>query len=294
MALSAVKPRTHTICRSTDPSNLVWYQVGENEKTITRPVVSDSMVPWSVDYRDYKPIKYTSPIVLKSPFWADPLQPNSDTRWNSVDKQIDRRSHLGLYAIAQGLPRNPVGRTGIEGRGLLGKWGPNHAADPIVTRWKLNPKGMVEINAKSKKPILQFVAVERKDTKEWAVPGGMCDPGEKISQTLKREFMEEALDSQNMNEKEREKYYNKLSDLFKNGTEIYRGYVDDPRNTDNAWMETIAVNFHDDNNLFGNLKLSAGDDAGKVCWMDIHSGLRLYASHSKFIHQVALLHNADW
>ena len=30
--------------------------------------------------------------------------------------------------------RNPVGRTGIRGRGCLGRWGPNHAADPIVTR----------------------------------------------------------------------------------------------------------------------------------------------------------------
>ncbi|VDQ01181.1 unnamed protein product [Trichobilharzia regenti] len=27
---------------------------------------------------------------------------------------------------------------------------------------------------------------------------------------------------------------------------IYKGYVDDPRNTDNAWMETVAVNFHDE------------------------------------------------
>ena len=31
-------------------------------------------------------------------------------------------------------PRNPVGRTGITNRGALGKWGANHAADPIVTR----------------------------------------------------------------------------------------------------------------------------------------------------------------
>ena len=28
--------------------------------------------------------------------------------------------------------------------------------------------------------------------------------------------------------------------------QVYKGYVDDPRNTDNAWMETVAVNFHDD------------------------------------------------
>jgi len=29
--------------------------------------------------------------------------------------------------------RNPIGRTGMTGRGLLGKWGPNHAVDPVVT-----------------------------------------------------------------------------------------------------------------------------------------------------------------
>lgn len=34
--------------------------------------------------------------------------------------------------------RNPVGRTGISGRGLLGKWGPNHAADPLVTRYEFS------------------------------------------------------------------------------------------------------------------------------------------------------------
>lgn len=28
--------------------------------------------------------------------------------------------------------------------------------------------------------------------------------------------------------------------------QVYKGYVDDPRNTDNSWMETVAVNFHDD------------------------------------------------
>jgi hypothetical protein len=30
-----------------------------------------------------------------------------------------------------------------------------------------------------------------------------------------------------------------LNVLFKHGDEVYRGYVDDPRNTDNAWMETV-------------------------------------------------------
>ena len=37
--------------------------------------------------------------------------------------------------VKDNVPVNPVGRTGISGRGLLGKWGPNHAADPVVTRY---------------------------------------------------------------------------------------------------------------------------------------------------------------
>lgn len=41
--------------------------------------------------------------------------------------------------------------------------------------------------------------------------------------------------------------------------QIYRGYVDDPRNTDNAWMETIAMNFHDDKgDSVAKFKLHAG------------------------------------
>ena len=34
------------------------------------------------------------------------------------------------------LCRNPMGRTGIAARGLLGRWGPNHVAESIVTRYE--------------------------------------------------------------------------------------------------------------------------------------------------------------
>ena len=87
----------------------------------------------------------------------------------------------------------------------------------------------------------------------------MCDPGENASVTLKREFMEEATDSLGKNELARSEIEKHLEEFFKVGLEIYKGYVDDPRNTDNAWMETTVFNFHDeDDKVLGNLKLSAG------------------------------------
>lgn len=86
-----------------------------------------------------------------------------------------------------------------------------------------------------------------------------------------------------------------VANLFKQGREVYRGYVDDPRNTDNAWMETVAVNFHDDDgSSVGKFKLEAGDDAKNVRWMDIDRGLALYANHIDFIRATANLHNAHW
>ena len=75
--------------------------------------------------------------------------------------------------VVDGWPLNIRGRTGLRGRGVLGRYGPNHAADPIVTRWSRNPEsGEIEVNCNSGKQILEFVAIKMKDTGEWAIPGG--------------------------------------------------------------------------------------------------------------------------
>lgn len=50
---------------------------------------------------------------------------------------------------------------------------------------------------------------------------GMCDPGEKISQTLKREFYEEAFQALDL-ELEKREYLEKIyNDFFENGTEVF-------------------------------------------------------------------------
>lgn len=80
------------------------------------------------------------------------------------------------------------------------------------------------------------------------------------------------------------------------GIEIYSGYVDDPRNTDNAWMETVAFNFHQDDlhGVLYSMQLHAGDDAKAVKWQDMSNTLNLYASHEDMIEKVAHRHQAHW
>ncbi|CAK9826394.1 ADP-ribose pyrophosphatase, mitochondrial [Anthophora retusa] len=264
---------------------------------VKRFEVPETKVSWNVEYVEYEPVEYTAPVLKGKP-WADPeISDTSFTpKWNAIDGKVNRKSFMGNYVINKdGYPLNPIGRTGIIGRGLLGRWGPNHAADPIVTRWKQNSSGDTEVNKNTKKPILQFVTIQRRDSGEWAIPGGMVDPGETVSTTLKREFMEEAMNSLGKSKEEREKLEKSIKDFFENGEEIYKGYVDDPRNTDNAWMETVALNFHDhDNSVVGKITLIAGDDARNVKWMDIDKSLNLYANHSKFIKKTVQKHNAHW
>jgi hypothetical protein len=103
---------------------------------LKRPFVPDDKVSWSVDWPDYKPIPYTlDKIKTDKPIWADTPNPSDIHNFNKVDDKIDRKSHTGTYTIKNGLPLNPMGRTGVCERGQLGKWGVNHAADPIVTRY---------------------------------------------------------------------------------------------------------------------------------------------------------------
>jgi len=262
---------------------------------VDRFPVADNQVQWTIPFKEYKPVQYTTKKILANPKWADPDVTDKEAyakiKFNQIDGPDDRTSFTGKYEIIDGLPRNPVGRTGVTGRGRLGKWGPNHAADPIVTRWKRDAKGNVVHHGGDNKPILEFVCIQRADTKEWAIPGGMVDANEEISLTLKREFNEEALNSLEGEAKEQTK--KDIQEVFQNGEVVFKGYVDDPRNTDNAWLETVACNFHDnDGTTVGRIPLTAGDDAQAVRWLSIDRPISLYASHSKFVENICLKRGA--
>lgn len=75
----------------------------------------------------------------------------------------------------------------------------------------------------------------------------MVNQGETAQKASYREFIEEALDGKTF--LDLEKIWSQKSQT------IYKGYVDDPRNTDNAWMETRVINFHDWDNIFNKIEL---------------------------------------
>lgn len=244
-------------------------------------------VSWDETDSEYAPTTFTHPVVIKnaaeapSP-WADKTCDTSfaDTRVTirKHGRRVVRKTLRQAGAWHDDMPRNPVGRTGIQGRGLLGKFGANQAVDPIVTRYRPN----------STPPVLEMVAIKRRDTHEYAIPGGMTED-KPVPDTLLREFKEEALAALEGNPAMTAAIDQAVDHLFEGGTLVYAGYVDDPRNTDNAWMETTVKHFHiDDTDLAAALPLQGGDDALKATWIPISPlSIPLYASHADWVTIVA-------
>jgi ADP-ribose pyrophosphatase len=242
-----------------------------------------------------EPVYFTSPIVVKNirtsknpqgwadPFWCD----MTDTEKNVFISSFNYLNLSPTYLVPSHKdygyngPINPAGRTGMIGRGLLGKYGPNYAADPIVTRFKNG--------------VLEMAAISRDDVHQWAIPGGMVERGDTVSKTLLKEFSEEALgDSLYGRDNNDPEYVSKIDQvrkdiekLFSNGTTVYKGWVDDPRNTDWAWMETTAVHFHiEDDSVLHDIELRPASDAEGVKWYkldSIEAFDKLYASHGTMV-----------
>ena len=74
-------------------------------------------------------------------------------------------------------------------------------------------------------------------------------------------------------------------------TSVYTGYVDDPRCTDNAWIETVAIHVHCPFDLGAQLKLAPGVDVDDATWIDVDhlqsAGVPLYASHIDWLERVS-------
>lgn len=177
-----------------------------------RVKVADKLVPWSEEATSYLPDEFTDDSVLTKGVtegWADPPTPQQ------VTNLMERKSYEAPIRFDDaGMPLNPRGRTGLRGRGLLGRWGPNYAADPIVTRY----------NPQTGK--LQLVASRREDTGQFAVPGGMSKTlGDMWNQKMRSEFKTEVTQDKDDDPLQKQHMKMLLDDLFqgKESSVVYRG-----------------------------------------------------------------------
>ncbi len=162
-----------------------------------------------------------------------------------------------FYSLDQaGLPRNPIGRTGIRGRGALNRYGPNHEIIAIVTRWKKLKAKPIYVD---RRKLLEFIACKDIATGQVRIPGDRILGDESKFSVVSRTFMELVFEETtiervaNFTEDDMNVFFasfastrpivqnsptDNLNDQFNelgfSVNMIYQGYIDDPRNTDNA------------------------------------------------------------
>jgi hypothetical protein len=267
----------------------------------------------------YNPVEFTSPKILfnyadkkwncNPPDYADPntivegselynrLQSEKQIKIRYINKIKDTNIEYQEYNIQYifdkfGRPLNPFGLTGITGRGQLGKWGKNPAGDALVTR--INSDGNIEILLVIRKKVYNTVNGEKIQIAggEPAIPGGMADPGEsgnKQSESAYRELVEET-DDEYIKAVKDKKDKNELQKIVKekiagiklnctDAVNIFSGPVDDPRNTDNAWMYTNAIHIHYKLSYDTQPNNAINEETDTRAWIPLDNNMNLYASH---------------
>lgn len=137
--------------------------------------------------------------------------------------------------------------------------------------------------------LFQVAVVLREDTNQWAFPGGKVNDGELVGETFHEKFTKKA--GAHDDPLKLADFEDALDEVFtEGGREIFRGYVDDPRNTDNAWVESTVYLFYITDDLAARLELSSGSEVASACWLDIDAellsgevGKTLYADHKDWL-----------
>ncbi len=203
-----------------------------------RFAVPDDTRDWSIPFPGYDPPMYVAKTVLLN----------------------DELKHAAS-SMPEEMPLNPMGRTGIKGRGLLYNWGVNRTGDTLYTR--VGPHGKVEI-----------LLITRADNGFLALIGGFVEGEDTVLDTQVRELDEEV----------------GLQIIPERFEKIWSGYVDDPRNTDNAWIESTLA--HVRHEPADGIPIADGIEVKNVDWYEPAAEIlqSLYASHGKMIEEVMRTH----
>ncbi|KRY52752.1 ADP-ribose pyrophosphatase, mitochondrial, partial [Trichinella britovi] len=198
----------------------------------------------------------------------DPSEYKSLAKFNKMDQSVDRRSINGHYKVRNGRPLCPIGRTGLQGRGKLPRWGPNFVLAVVVD------SGVGHVV-----DILSTTTAEG----PFSIPTFFIDDYSK--EGIEAKLEEIIIASKPTNGFSRMEIHSLVKTAMKNALIVKQGFTPDSRNTDNAWTETIAVQISDPmKQHIGKLKFESQAKHNTVEWRTVdeksQSELRNYVERS--------------
>ena len=219
-----------------------------------RQRISIDEAPWALDSPDYDPPYYVNPSVLENDRlqtpggWADP-EDVTEIKEELAERPARRRDELGR-------PLNPLGRTGIAGRGLLGYWGCNLSLAAVVVRTNRLEE-------------MEILLGRTGDETELDLPKGFVLFDETPEAGLNRVMTHDAGWS---------------PDGEGSPEVVFEGFTYDPRQTDHAWVESQAYLLFEDGGQYPDTFKPEGE-FDEVKWWPLTAETvnRVPAGQAKFI-----------
>ncbi|XP_055996761.1 transient receptor potential cation channel subfamily M member-like 2 [Ostrea edulis] len=225
---------------------------------------------------------------------------------NDVNLEINRMSWIDKdgvpikYALdSYNIPLNPNGRTGIRGRGKLWRWGPNHSVKVVISRWKRyrSKDSFIKVNDKK---VMEVIVLQKSASGELTLPEGKEYGHLSLYSAVCKKFMSKVFGQKEVQINE-EMSENQMVEFFQQFVEphpgpftgftsgiIYKGYMDDPCNTDNAWRESEVwnIHYHVPDNLDSKIV-----NKEKI-WKEVSSYLHLNGNQNLIVQETARIHGA--
>ncbi|CAF1577174.1 unnamed protein product [Rotaria sp. Silwood1] len=271
--------------------------------SIQRQQINDDQVPWSIDLSNYNPSYYTQTLLINDTNEIDPEIISKNFMWNTFDinYNVDRRTAnpIGYYLIDKnGYPLNPLGRTGLYGRGELKRWAVNYQIHLVIMC------GTNEI--KSGQEIFKYIMEKPKINDDYYRLLSTSTTGTNmnaIKKTLKLYLSNIYRKWNNFNNNKNEI---KINEIIEHLTFVSTAYIDDPKNTDNAWLETsiccyiqtninkiVSSNLNIDlNELFPNELIT--NEKITYTWHQVTRTSKILDSEHDVIKLIAKRYNAYW
>ncbi|OQV20964.1 putative Transient receptor potential cation channel subfamily M member 6 [Hypsibius exemplaris] len=246
--------------------------------TVARTFIPNDKVDWKEPLDDYRPEQFDGKSA------KDKIAGSADDRPRSrKNSDISRKDsalnlqHVGGYNRADsrisdavplpswittsdkvpvdysvneyGLPLNPFGRTGLQGRGSLQRLGPNHKVFFAITNRQGDGFRFIVHQVPPKNISLLPQSVVGNEETEYGVACLILDAFLFDSNSLsgRDQDFSDIRSLQSMYDAVEKQVKGRLSSIIENFDrkpislrEVYRGYCDSPLNTDNAWLEVVV------------------------------------------------------
>ncbi|XP_018644913.1 transient receptor potential cation channel,putative [Schistosoma mansoni] len=189
-----------------------------------------------------------------------------------------------------GCPRNPGGRTGVNGKGHLPEWGANSAIILVITR---RSNEHLSESKYTKEEALKVIVYKNPLGSQlpWFLvqhPIG-CDHKVCVNEIFdiltksRMKHLVKLMPTKKTTLVETLKKFTSLTTKI-----IYSGYLDDTINTDNAWIEPTVVHKHISDPYFDHdelIQLLTPEGINAV-WLDSTNTVGMRSSHEKILRQV--------